>query len=854
MKILNPINPSLSQYNQSVPFLMQEGYKEVCRTAEEIEPGRYLLFAAKSEGAQTAAIQNSSPPPAAVPAGTQASEPAFQNCQPMVDSWKRTMPMAMNDAGATYLATIIPAIDGCSTPGPNNTAVYKFTTDPLSLGMAIDKIKADIAGNKLPNGVDTAMANSMIAGLEQIRAQDQAYVASQGLERQAEMQDHAIVIQIAATIGATVLSVGVISYFFYKQLKVSQQMLAQNKALIEERAGVVTNPLEAYARNLNEEYTSGRMEPVNIDMRSSEIQNARTALMMDRSVVFTGPAGVGKTAVAEALAAGIEQGLYPELQGAKIYMLDLNAMEAGTKYRGSFEERLKAVLDEVAKSRNNGGRVILFIDELHRLIGTGAAENTQGAAQVLKTPLARGEIVIIGATTEEEFQKHIAEDPALARRFSKVFVRPMTAQETIIALDSKLPKIGAARGPFPEMRITPEALEEVVRLADKYLPNESFPAKADSLLKEAVAHKRLRCSTMDPATATELTREDVRNYFEVKYRVSLPHDDDHLPPGAPAAGGSPQSAPSAAPRPSGAKFAALPANLPIIVDGVPVTDMTRGPVPKLAEALVISGGNSYSPRVVAMATPEGYIMRAITSEAMETPPSSRSGGIILRATPGSSASTWSQFGTSAAFNVAAGVGAWGLINYVIEPAIGRELEWYESMGIYGGTGIAGSALLTYLAGSSPQWGSLIAGVPAGFASFFPIGYSMSTAESLLGIDPASPEGELFVIGGGGILAAAAATAELPAAAATYFGVSTAAEAGLTTAGVGLGAGTGVVVGASFLGGVLIGYGIDEGLGELGVCNSDKSDCSLTGYLAEKMAENYEWCPDRLECWAPWNWF
>lgn len=859
---------SLSEYNDSVPHLLSSGYKEVCRTSDEVSPGKYAIFAVHPSAYQMQAMSQlfGLPPDATLPLGqlpvsAPAQQGIFSPCNPMLDGFKRSLPVQLTDATARYLVTKIPSIDGCSVfapsivdgdscsaPASDTSIQYKLTTDPASIDRAIESIEHDIKCNSLPEGVSKGQADGLIAALNEIKSQDQLTFQQESADRMMAMQKDAMTIQIVIGIGSVAAMGGIFYYLTNRQIKFQREMM-------EGRLGIVTNALERYGRDLNAEFRAGNLEPMNLDLRNAEIQQARIALMQNRSVVFTGDAGTGKTAVAEGLAMGIERGLYPELKGTRIVMLDLNAMEAGTKYRGSFEERLQAVLEEVKTSQKNGGRVILFVDEMHRLMGAGVAEGVQGASQVLKTPLARGEITIIGATTGAEYRRSIASDPALQQRFSEVNVRPLTASETVAALSTKLSKIGAATGPFPEMRIPLETLREVVRLCERYIQNEAFPRKADSLLKEAVAYKRLQFAN-EPAKADMLTPEDVRKYFELKYQVSLnrgPGDDD--PPPAPAGEPSapaPQAAPDGSRAFSVSVVPPVPANMPALVAG----DGAISPwviMPEPAMAYAMSSGSNGGPRVVSFATPEGYIMRAVVTEEVAAARGIGPGrpGTVLEA--GISPAVTS-FGSMAAFNVGTGVLAWTGIHYFIEPSIGRELTGWEKMGVYAGTGVAGSATAAYLAGTSPGWATIAASVPVGFASFLPIGASVGYVESQVGIDPSSPEGELIIIGGGGLLAAAGATATLPAAIATATGVTTAAGAGLTAAGIGLGIGTGVAVGVSLVAGYAIGYGIDELIGEFGVCNSTGSDCSLSAYLGEKMADTWEPCPGDLECWAPWNWF
>ena len=207
---------------------------------------------------------------------------------------------------------------------------------------------------------------------------------------------------------------------------------------------------------------------------------------------LVGDPGVGKTAIAEGLAQRIQNGDVPEiLIGKRLVALDLSSMVAGSKYRGEFEERIKRVLQEVTSSNNN---VILFIDELHTLIGAGAAEGALDAANILKPALARGEMQVIGATTLDEFRKYIEKDAALERRFQPVMVDEPSEEEAIAILTGIRDKYEAHHG----VKITEDAIEACVKLAGRYITDRFFPDKAIDLLDEASSKVRLRQYTAPP--------------------------------------------------------------------------------------------------------------------------------------------------------------------------------------------------------------------------------------------------------------------------------------------------------------------------------------------------------------------
>ncbi|PWT38218.1 ATP-dependent Clp protease ATP-binding subunit ClpC, partial [Limosilactobacillus reuteri] len=196
--------------------------------------------------------------------------------------------------------------------------------------------------------------------------------------------------------------------------------------------------------------------------------------------VLIGEPGVGKTAIAEGLAQRIVEGKVPaELANKRLMMLDMGSLVAGTKYRGEFEDRLKKVIDEI----QNDGHVILFIDELHTLIGAGGAEGAIDASNILKPALARGELQTIGATTLDEYQKYIESDAALERRFATVQVDEPTTDQTLQILRGLRPKYEEHH----HAKITDEALEEAVKLSDRYISDRFLPDKAIDLIDESAA-------------------------------------------------------------------------------------------------------------------------------------------------------------------------------------------------------------------------------------------------------------------------------------------------------------------------------------------------------------------------------
>jgi ATP-dependent Clp protease ATP-binding subunit ClpC len=251
------------------------------------------------------------------------------------------------------------------------------------------------------------------------------------------------------------------------------------------RQGTGTPALDRFGRDLTAEARAGRIDPV--VGREDEIAQVIEVLTRRRknNAALIGEAGVGKTAIAEGLALRIAQSDVPEpLQGVRVVALDLAGMLAGTQFRGAFEQRLKALLDEVVASQGN---VILFVDELHTVLGAGAAEGAMDAANMLKPMLARGELRMIGATTLAEYRK-IERDAALARRFSPVMVEEPSVPDTIEILRGVRPQYEEHH----RVQIRDDALQAAARLSDRYISEYRLPDKAIDLVDQAAARLRLR--------------------------------------------------------------------------------------------------------------------------------------------------------------------------------------------------------------------------------------------------------------------------------------------------------------------------------------------------------------------------
>lgn len=260
--------------------------------------------------------------------------------------------------------------------------------------------------------------------------------------------------------------------------------------------------LSKYARNLTKLAQENKLDPVigrdTETQRVIQILSRRTK----NNPILIGEAGVGKTAIAEGLALAIVQGTVPEsMKHKEILSLDIGLLLAGTKFRGEFEERLKMVMKEVESS---SGNIILFIDELHTIIGAGAAEGAMDASNMLKPALARGEIRIIGATTLKEYQKHIERDPALTRRFQPVMVAEPSQEDAVAILRGVAEKYALYHG----VRITDDAIVAAVNLSSRYITDRFLPDKAVDLIDEAAAG--LRISLENKPEELELTDRKVR--------------------------------------------------------------------------------------------------------------------------------------------------------------------------------------------------------------------------------------------------------------------------------------------------------------------------------------------------------
>jgi ATP-dependent Clp protease ATP-binding subunit ClpB len=286
-----------------------------------------------------------------------------------------------------------------------------------------------------------------------------------------------------------------------EKMEEGMKELRKGKKVEEQNAETVYNALNKYTRDLNADALAGKLDPV--IGRDEEIRRVLHILSRrtKNNPVLVGEPGVGKTAIAEGIAHRIVKGDVPEnLKSKKIYSLDMGLLMAGSKFRGDFEERLKAVLKEIEEA---AGEIILFIDEIHMIVGAGATEgNTMDAANILKPALARGQLRAIGATTLNEYRKHIEKDKALERRFQLVMIDEPDAEDAVAILRGLKERYENHH----KVKIRDEAIIQAVQLSDRYITDRFLPDKAIDLIDEAAAKIRLEIDSL-PEELDEVQRK-----------------------------------------------------------------------------------------------------------------------------------------------------------------------------------------------------------------------------------------------------------------------------------------------------------------------------------------------------------
>ncbi|MDE6074251.1 MAG: ATP-dependent Clp protease ATP-binding subunit, partial [Muribaculaceae bacterium] len=305
-----------------------------------------------------------------------------------------------------------------------------------------------------------------------------------------------------------------------KELQSAIDELRKGKKATDQSAEETYNALSKYAINLNERARSGKLDPV--IGRDDEIRRVLQILSRrtKNNPMLIGEPGTGKTAIAEGLAQRIVRGDVPEnLRSKQIFSLDMGALVAGAKYKGEFEDRLKAIVNEVTQS---DGEIILFIDEIHTLVGAGKGEGAMDAANILKPALARGELRSIGATTLDEYQKYFEKDKALERRFQKVMVNEPDEMSAIAILRGLKERYENHH----KVRIRDEAIVAAVQLSERYITDRFLPDKAIDLVDEAASKLRLEIDSV-PQALDEITRMIAQKEIE-REAIKREGDDERV--------------------------------------------------------------------------------------------------------------------------------------------------------------------------------------------------------------------------------------------------------------------------------------------------------------------------------------
>src|SRR4051812_8132160 len=379
------------------------------------------------------------------------------------------------------------------------------------LGVSLNRIRVEVE-KQLPRG-DARPSQDMTLTPRAKRVIDLAYDEARNLNNNYIGTEHLLLGLIREGDG---LAGRVLAKLGVELEKARREVMALQDTETQTKSGsrsashggsTKTQTLDEFGRDLTELAREGKLDPV--VGRQSEIERVMQILCRrtKNNPCLIGEPGVGKTAIAEGLALRIVSGDIPDLlKNKRIVALDLAGLVAGTKYRGEFEERMKKVMEEVRKSEGN---VILFIDELHTLVGAGAAEGAIDASNIMKPALARGELQCIGATTQDEFRKYIERDAALERRFQGVKVKEPSEEEAIDILKGLRERYEAHH----QVEITDDAISSAVQLSQRYITDRTLPDKAIDLIDEAASRVRLQQSLpplavrQDRAKLTKLNTE-----------------------------------------------------------------------------------------------------------------------------------------------------------------------------------------------------------------------------------------------------------------------------------------------------------------------------------------------------------